>query len=59
MYRHSVHVHVIVSHDTLIIAVLALLLSQCQKLFKMTGGRGKIKGDWSRILVGIPALFRS
>ena len=57
MHRHSVHV--IVRHAIRIIPVLTLLLSQCQKLFKMTGGRGKIKGDWSRILVGMPALFRS
>lgn len=56
---HLVRHILLISHETLIIAVLTLLLSPCQKLFKLTGGRGKIKGDWSSILVGMPALFRS
>lgn len=55
---HIVHI-LLISHDTLIIGVLTLFISQCQKLFKVTGGRGKIKRDWGSILVGMAALFRS
>lgn len=60
LLRHARHsVHIVESHVICIKAVLTLLLSQCQKLFKLTVGRGEIKGNWSSVLVGMPALFRS
>ena len=55
--RHSVHI--VISYEVWIITILTLLLSRCQKLFKVTVGRGKIKGKWSSILIRIPALIRS
>ena len=54
--RHSVH---IVIYVIWIITILTLLFSQCQKLLKQAVGRGKIIGDWSSILVRMPALIHS